>query len=68
VLRPNGKDISKQASQWANSIKKGDTMFVPDYTERLERLRLLTLKSRQRPSLAPTIVFKPAKLASPKSF
>jgi len=69
VLSYTSKEISKGASSWATSIRHGDTMFLAEYASRLERLGILSPKSRQRLRKGETpVVFQPTDIVSHKSF
>jgi len=63
TLKPSAKEISKGASSWAKRIKLGKTLFLGSYVKRLERLGLLTERSKQmlRPGEEP-VVFELAKI------
>ena len=68
-LRYTSKEISKGASQWASGIKEGKCMFLAEYAPRLERLGLLSTKSRQRLRNGDSpVAFEPSLTVSPKSF
>lgn len=46
VVRPWSHELSKKAQYWMKSIKSGQIVFLAEYKERLERLGLLTHRSK----------------------